>query len=374
VDDRSFRAEFHRALDPVAPPAPWLAAAVRDGLQQRRRTIRRSHRGPRRLNRTGWFLPALELRGPEAPRLMALIAVLLALAIVISMLMVRGLHLLGPTPAGQYGVTPCGAVKYEGAQLQPTAVATNNPSAATPISAAEFAATGVNSPSLITPLHVESKAADYDVTLVGAYADSARLVLIYHALPSDLMSYSAFGFYDGQESVVADPPVGGGGEVAPGDYVEQIDAGPAASAGRVAHLLAYPPFYAAPLWKFDLPVQRSICFSTGGPYQLGRRSVSFTKLEVTPSTLHIRALVADPSGQDLADLADLTVMAVDQNGTRLPEVGEGVREVGFSNDTPDWLIDYQWMRPVGAGTYLLLFQATGATHTVTLDVPASAAI
>jgi energy-converting hydrogenase Eha subunit B len=314
--------------------------------------------------------------------------VLLALAIVISMLMVRGLHLLGPTPAGRHGVIPCAPVKDDGANRQPAAalpesVATNDPRAAVPISAAEFEATRLNSPSLITPLHVESKRAGFDVILVGAYADSARLVLIYHVLATDLMPYPIFSFYDGQESVVAYPAGESGGEVAPGDFVEQIDAGPRASAGRIAHLIAYPPFgvpagnpaAAVPLWKFDLPVQRSICYSTGAPFQLGPWPVSITMLEVTPSTLHIRALVVGASGPAEGAAVQGTIndpellTAVDQNGTTLGGVaGGGVSAEG------GWLIDDQWMRPAGAGSYRLIFKANGVTHTVTLDAPASAAI
>jgi photosystem II stability/assembly factor-like uncharacterized protein len=37
VEDRSLRIAFHSALDEVLPPAPWLAAAVRQDLQDRRR-------------------------------------------------------------------------------------------------------------------------------------------------------------------------------------------------------------------------------------------------------------------------------------------------------------------------------------------------
>lgn len=37
MDDRNFRTEFGRAIDAVAPPAPWLMSAVRDGLRRRRR-------------------------------------------------------------------------------------------------------------------------------------------------------------------------------------------------------------------------------------------------------------------------------------------------------------------------------------------------
>lgn len=77
MDDLSFRAEFHRALDPIAPPAPWLTVAVRDGVRQRQRT-RRSRRWLRRLTRPAWLLPA--------------VAVLLAVAIVLTLLV--GGHLL----------------------------------------------------------------------------------------------------------------------------------------------------------------------------------------------------------------------------------------------------------------------------------------
>jgi photosystem II stability/assembly factor-like uncharacterized protein len=77
VDDLSLRAEFHRALDPIAPPAPWLAAAVRDGLRQRRPRLRQDRPGLRSLAGPGWLLPA--------------VAVLLALAVVLALLVGSGL-------------------------------------------------------------------------------------------------------------------------------------------------------------------------------------------------------------------------------------------------------------------------------------------
>jgi photosystem II stability/assembly factor-like uncharacterized protein len=92
LDDLSFRAKFHRALDPMAPPAPWLAAAVRDGMRQRRRT-RQSRRGLRRLTRPAWLLPA--------------VAVLLAIAIVLTLVVgSRLLHSNQTVPAGPQTVRP----------------------------------------------------------------------------------------------------------------------------------------------------------------------------------------------------------------------------------------------------------------------------
>jgi len=46
VEDPRFRAEFHAALDVVAPPAPWLSGTVREELR-RRRSVTEPHGRPR---------------------------------------------------------------------------------------------------------------------------------------------------------------------------------------------------------------------------------------------------------------------------------------------------------------------------------------
>ena len=49
MEDLSLRAAFHRALDPIAPPAPWFAGAVQEQLRARReayRAARARRRGP----------------------------------------------------------------------------------------------------------------------------------------------------------------------------------------------------------------------------------------------------------------------------------------------------------------------------------------
>ena len=52
MEDRNLRQEFRRALDVVAPPAPWLASNVRSTLRERRheRWIDRARRRPARMN------------------------------------------------------------------------------------------------------------------------------------------------------------------------------------------------------------------------------------------------------------------------------------------------------------------------------------
>jgi photosystem II stability/assembly factor-like uncharacterized protein len=72
VDDLSFRAEFHRALDPMAPSAPWLAASVREGLSRRTAKARSARRELRR-PMPAWILPAVA----------ALIAIAIIVAVVV---------------------------------------------------------------------------------------------------------------------------------------------------------------------------------------------------------------------------------------------------------------------------------------------------
>lgn len=97
MDDLSFRAEFHRALDPTAPPAPWLRDAVRNGL--RRRAVRPPRRGVRqRLTQPAWLLPA--------------VAVLLAIAIIIAV--IAGSRLLHFNPTIPVGPPQHGAAAPAG--------------------------------------------------------------------------------------------------------------------------------------------------------------------------------------------------------------------------------------------------------------------
>ena len=59
MEDVNLRLEFHRALDAVAPPAPWLSAHVKEGLRQRQREgwiDRARQRPPIRIQ---WMLPVV---------------------------------------------------------------------------------------------------------------------------------------------------------------------------------------------------------------------------------------------------------------------------------------------------------------------------
>jgi photosystem II stability/assembly factor-like uncharacterized protein len=73
VEDRNLRLEFHRALDAVAPPAPWLAETVREENRRRRRMARPARGGRSRLGLT---------LAPAAQRLIAAALILVLAATV----------------------------------------------------------------------------------------------------------------------------------------------------------------------------------------------------------------------------------------------------------------------------------------------------
>jgi hypothetical protein len=172
----------------------------------------------------------------------------------------------------------------------------------------------------------------------------------------------------------------GGGPTGAGDFFWHMDAGPRPRPGGIAHLTAQiqwdlptgnPASPVPPLvLKFNLPVHKSVSLPAGSPFHLGSWTVTIKTLQVTPATIHVGALFEGASGDDLMGPDHLDLMTVlDGTGTPLgPVSGGGGIAVGGT------LLEFQWMRPVSAGTYQLRFHGNGATHTVSLNVPASAAI
>ncbi len=88
MEDRSLRTEFRRALDAVAPPAPWLGAAIREELHKRRHEswVERARRRP------------AQTRIAVAGLTMAVVAVLVAAAFLLAQLYAP---VQAPIPAGR---------------------------------------------------------------------------------------------------------------------------------------------------------------------------------------------------------------------------------------------------------------------------------
>jgi len=84
--------------------------------------------------------------------------------------------------------------------------------------------------------------------------------------------------------------------------------------------------------------------------------------------IHVQALFVgahlediDPPGPRPND----PITLLDEAGKSLVDVGGG-----GSLEVQGASLDFQWIRPIPAGTYQLNFRIPGATHTVTLNVPA----
>lgn len=83
MQDVNLRLEFHRAMDAVTPPAPWLGPRIREELRRRRQEtfLERARRRP---GEFAWLLPA--------------VAVLLAVAIIVGALISHRLTVPLPLP------------------------------------------------------------------------------------------------------------------------------------------------------------------------------------------------------------------------------------------------------------------------------------
>lgn len=93
MQDLSFRNEFHGALDAVAPPAPWLAASVRDELWRRRHEAYPSRR-------QAWLSPVL----PRVSMRLATAALIVALAVAAAGAFIAiNNYIHGPIPTRPHG-------------------------------------------------------------------------------------------------------------------------------------------------------------------------------------------------------------------------------------------------------------------------------
>jgi hypothetical protein len=251
--------------------------------------------------------------------------------------------------------------------------------AAPPIPAEDLQFAGLSDAALITPLHVEGKYVDHTVTLIGAYADPARIVLILQVKPNDAQP-PFVPLTDDQGELNAS---GGGGPTGTGDFVWHVDAGPRVGADGIAHLKAgvrldLPKLpqgttvaQLEPLvLKFDLRVHKSTLLPVGAPFHLGRWTVTIKTLEVTPATIHLDALFEGASSDDLLGPSHLDLITVlDETCAPLRPVAGGTTIASGGYD-----VHFQWMRPPSAATYQLRFHGNGATHTMALKVPASGTI
>jgi hypothetical protein len=228
-------------------------------------------------------------------------------------------------------------------------------------------------PCLLTRFDLKATEGRYTITLLGAYADPARTLLLVHLSPDDhQLTPMANLTEDGPDTMNGG---GGGGPAgAPGDYISYTSTGLQAMAGRIANLKATfrlgtqgPPGVNDPgvTIAFKLRVFTSTPLLAPHTFQLGTRQVMFRVLEATPAVIHVQVLFVGARLEDIPMGPPDPISLLDEAGKSLrPVTGGGSLESGGA------ALDMQWMRPAAAGTYHLNFQLPGATHSVTVNVPA----
>ena len=298
------------------------------------------------------------------PRGLGLVAALIAIAIIAVLF---GPRLLSARP--QARAVPA---------MSPMPVIT--PAAGSAVPEQDLAAAQLSGLStLVAPLHLTARSGNVDVVLIGAYADGARTVLFFRTSPDagfPMPSINdAYGFLNSSSSSTMGVP---------GDYVFVLDAGPRPGADGIAHLKISVSnlqpsgpggSQTRGTWTFSPDVKVQPSQSLGlVPHRLslGSWKVTLEMVEVTPSVIHLQALI---EGASVDQLEQNFVSLLDPSDKAVRQVTESAsvtvpKQQLSANPPKKTRINDQWPRPATPGSYQLQFQGNGAHATVKLDIPA----
>jgi hypothetical protein len=256
-----------------------------------------------------------------------------------------------------------------------------------PVPAPDLRAAALSTvPELVTPFQVRSENGGQTITLIGAYADSARTVLFLRVNPDagtpELSLSDDLGLMDMAGSMR---------EAAPGDYVVTLNSGPRVGPGHIAHLtaevtgLSAPPTVLGPPqalkgnWtlSFELSVQPATALPHESPFRLGSWTVTIEVLEVTPAVVHLQAVIDGARVEEVNAGLEPMISLVDRSGAPVSTVGMFAMttiaedELNPATGPPNSArVDMQWLRPGAAGTYQLRFRGNGETRTIAITLPA----
>jgi hypothetical protein len=242
-----------------------------------------------------------------------------------------------------------------------------------------------NLESLVTPFHIDSASSGLTITLIGAYADPARTVVFFRGA----------GGYQVEMGTINDDlglinASSGGGYIkpSPDDTYLSLDGGPHAGSSGMANLVinvSYLRQYHVNnvtslagnwTWSIPLKVQPGAALPAPPQFALGRWRGKIEVLEVTPSVIHLRAVidgvsVANIMGPGIPEIATL----LDPMGTKIGISGGGatitvpkgqINPVNYQNTR----IDFEWPRMATGGTFQLRFQGGGGSYAIPLTIDA----
>jgi hypothetical protein len=307
----------------------------------------------------------------QHPRAIALVAALLALAIVAV--------LLGPRLLTWRTIIPGGSVPHAASPLPLPSPEIGGIFALIP--PGDFDAAGLsNATALVTPFQLNAASGNRKLTLIGAYADPARTVLLFRTNP-DFSIPPTISISDDQGPINASSSTGGG---LTDEYFFSLDAGPRPGSDGIANLTVtvsgFSPngpsdgFQPAPgTWSFTLAlkVQPSVAIgAVPSQFDLSSWKITTEVAEVTPSVIHVQAVI---NGASVADINSMTVVLLDSSGT---PVNPLISTAGVTvpkeqlNSTNDNItrVNIHWLRPAAGGNYQLQFTCSGGVRTFSISI------
>ena len=307
-------------------------------------------------------------RSPGAPRLVSLVAALLAVAIVATLVLIRFQSV--PRTFVPEGAPP---------QASPAAAPSTPPAPAIiGVSQSDLDRTQLSAAGdLVTPLKLSSTNNRRTVTLVGAYADSARTVLFFRSMP--LGFYPHVSIYDDTGFLNAGSTAGFGSI---GDTFFVLDTGPRAGSDGIARLRvivdsfeSMPTNQTAPgnwTFSFGLKVQGPQALTLAPPLaKVGSWKFTVEAMELTSTLIHFQAVI---DGAAVEDIKQDTVTLTDSSGHVAEQVsseaGTTVPKSQVTSTRPrSTRINMTWKRPPVATNYVLAIVGGGSHYSGALFVP-----
>ena len=237
---------------------------------------------------------------------------------------------------------------------------------------------------LVTPLQLSSTDNGRTITLIGAYADVARTVLLFRESPPDLGLPNVIVSDDqgminagGSAGPVRSPGVRSDYYVALDDGAHPGPDGLAHLAITISHLNRWTPAggIVNGNWSFNVALSIQSGQALPGPsqFRLGAWKVTIERLELTPTVVHLQTVVNGASPVAISGPGEaIFVELIDAAGVPVKLLGGGASiTVPKDQINP---VNYQnartynsWLRPA-AGTYRLRFQGGGGRYEVIVVV------
>jgi hypothetical protein len=235
---------------------------------------------------------------------------------------------------------------------------------------------------LVTPFEISSTDNARTMTLIAAYADTARTVLLFRESPD--MGVPNARVNDEQGLINASSSAGPVRSPVRGDYYFALDGGAHPGADGLAHLAIsitdLTPWTPAGgsvsgNWAFNatLKVQPGEALAALNQFRLGAWKVTVETLELTPAVVHLQTVVDGASPEALMGPGKSTfVELVDAAGKPVTVLGYGAgitvpkEQLNPMNYQNSRMVG-EWLRPA-AGTYRLRFEGGGGRFEVAIII------